>query len=159
MSLTVGADSFVSLSDADAYFGARLRSEAWDAADAADREKALRLATAILTRQRYVGSLASSSQLLAWPRSGAVDHEGRAIGSSTIPSAIKDATCEFAKRLLTDDFYADQGNRGVRKVTVATISFEYDGRAPEREMPDVVLDIIRPLLLSETTETSVHLTF
>jgi hypothetical protein len=119
----------------------------------------LRLATAILTRQRYVGALASSSQILAWPRAGAVDQEGRAIGSTTIPQAIKDACCEFAKRLLTDDFYADSGNKGVRKVTVATVSVEYDGRAPEHEMPDIVLEIIRPLLLSEPTETSARLVF
>lgn len=157
MPLTVGTDTFVSLADANAYFAARLRSENWDAADAADREKALRLATAILTRQRYVGTLASSSQILAWPRNGAVDQEGRAIGSSTIPQAIKDACCEFALRLLTDDFYADSGNKGIRKVTVANIAIEYSDRAPEREMPDAVLDFIRPLLLSGPTEMSARL--
>jgi hypothetical protein len=107
-----------------------------------------------LTRQRYIGSLTSSSQILAWPRSGAVDQEGRATPASTIPQAIKDACCEFAKGLLTDEIYANKGNRGVRKVTVASVSVEYNGQAPEREIPDNVFRLIASLLTRYSVDFS-----
>ncbi len=157
MTITVGVDTFVAADAAETYFESRLRSEAWGTTSTETKAKALRLATAILTRQRYVGTIVSDGQLLAWPRSGACDAEGRAIASTAIPQSIADATCEFALRLLTDDFYADVQSKGVKKMTVANIVIEYDGRAPEREMPDIVLEIIRPFLRSEPNEVSVQL--
>jgi hypothetical protein len=159
MALSVGVDTFVDLATADAYMAARLRADAWEGAETDDKEKALRMATAILSRQRYLGVISSDSQLLAWPRNGAIDTEGRAIGMTAIPQAVKDASCEFALRLLADDFYADSANRRIKKLTIATISVEYDGQAPEREMPDVVLELIRPLLRSDPMNWSARLIF
>lgn len=161
MSLNVGIDSFVNLSDASAYFANRLYSATWSGATDADREKALKMSTGILCRERWQGTLTSSTQLLAWPRQGVVDAEGRAIPSTTIPQTIKDVTAELALNLLTEDQTADDGSRNVRAVTAGSVKVEYAGAAPVRRLPDFVAAIVAPLLTSPggTSQNSVQMVF
>lgn len=74
-----GAESYVSLSDADAYHAARSRTD-WTAADAAIREAALRKSTDDVDARfagRWLGRIQTASQTLAWPRAEAVDADGR----------------------------------------------------------------------------------
>ena len=146
MAITVGTDTFVSLADANAYFGDRLYSTVWTGATDADREKALRMATSTLSRERWAGSITSINQLLAWPRTGTTDAEGRPIGTGTIPQPVKDATCELALALLTEDRTADDGSRNVKSVQAGSVRVEYAGAAPVRRLPDFVATIIAPLL-------------
>lgn len=146
MTVTVGTDSFISLADAGAYFAGRLYATAWTGSTDPDREKALRMASAILNRERWAGSITSANQLLAWPRSGAVDQEGRAIDAAVIPAAVRDATSELALALLVEDLTQNDGNAGVKTVQAGSVRIEYNGQAPARRLPDVVAAIIRPLL-------------
>ncbi len=161
MAITVGTDSFLSVGDADSYMAARLYSTTWSGATTADKEKALKMATAFLNRERWQGTITSTSQLLAWPRQGAVDAEGRAIASTIIPQPVRDATAELALNLLTEDRTADDGNRGVRAVTAGSVKVEYAGAAPVRRLPDLVQAIIAPLLCPPggTSQNSVQMVF
>lgn len=161
MAITVGTDTFVSLADASAYFTNRLYATVWAGASDTDREKALRMATTTLSRERWAGSITSINQLLAWPRTGARDAEGRPIGSSTIPQPVRDATCELALALLSDDLTQNDSNAGVKAVTAGSVKIEYAGQAPARRLPDIVSAMIRPLLSPPggASTTSVGLVF
>src|SRR6266542_3080243 len=90
MALTVGTDSYVTLTEAAEYFGRRLRSTAFDGADETTQEKALKHATLLLEAQPWAGDKTDADQTLAFPRD-----------SDDVPQAIKDAQCELALELLT----------------------------------------------------------
>lgn len=152
--ITVGTDSYVSVVDADTYFSGRLYAGQWTGATAVDKEKALRMAARILNRQRFIGTITSTAQLLAWPRRGVVDYEGRPLNESAVPAAIIEAQCELALRLLTDDLTEDDGTRGVRVMAAGGVRMEYDGRAPERALPDYVMALVSPFLAAVPTSAS-----
>lgn len=95
-SVVPGAESYVSLSDADAYHTARSRTD-WAAASAAVREAALRKATDEVDARfagRWLGRIQTESQSLSWPRAEAFDAEGRKL--SGVPAPLKAAVCELA---------------------------------------------------------------
>jgi hypothetical protein len=50
-------------------------------------------------RWAFVGDLEVMTQALAWPRTPAIDAEGRDV-SGTVPDAVKQATAEYALRAL-----------------------------------------------------------
>jgi hypothetical protein len=78
MTLTLATDTFIMPADADSYLSGRLNAIEWANATDDQKEAALRMATATLNRQRYVGRIASLTQPLAWPRIGhAVIDAGR----------------------------------------------------------------------------------
>jgi hypothetical protein len=101
------ADSYVSVADADAYFGA-LENSRWAAlADADAKEVVLRKATRYLDNQyrgRFVGYKATQAQSLAWPRVAGSrglacplkDADGFDIAVDIVPDQIKRATLEVA---------------------------------------------------------------
>ena len=73
LNATVGsasADSFVSVSDADAYIDTRLNVTAWTGASTPDKERALKSATRELNLLAYLGTRVDTTQALAWPREG-----------------------------------------------------------------------------------------
>jgi hypothetical protein len=88
MPLTVGTDSYVTLEEAAAYMGRRLRSS-WYGVPDEFRERALKHATLLLEGLPWAGSKADTAQLLAFPRD-----------DGTVPQAIKDAQCELTVALL-----------------------------------------------------------
>lgn len=92
MALTVGTNTYISMAEAVAYVGGRLRTEAWDFNDA-DREKALIHAARLLEALPWAGEKTGANQALAFPRNG--DDE--------VPQAIKDAQAELALALLDED--------------------------------------------------------
>ncbi|WP_141400352.1 DnaT-like ssDNA-binding protein [Magnetospirillum sp. 15-1] len=94
-------------------------------------------------------AITSTTQAMAWPRQGASDAEGRAIGNTTIPQAIQTAQCELALRLLSEDLTEDDGNKGVRVVEAGSVRLEYDGRAPAKTLPDTVRALLKPFLRPE----------
>lgn len=73
MAITVGTDTYVLVTDADAYFEKRLFVEAWETADTATKEKALMMATAKIDMQPLRGRKATLEQELQFPRSIHVD--------------------------------------------------------------------------------------
>lgn len=148
MTVTVGTDVYADLAEADAYFAAR-NVASWADASVVARETALLKATVYLDgRYRWIGALADGSQPLAWPRSAAVDAEGRS--HAGIPSALKHACAELAWIALSQDL-APQADRGGRVLSerVGSIEVRYADDAPSgRSYPYVDLllkDLIRPV--------------
>lgn len=128
MSLTVedgtlvsGANSFVSLANADAYFLDR-HDDAWAAATDDAKERALILASDYMTqawRLKWRGSLVNATQALAWPRSGVpvpdffdpfekqvnipVSFQDTYwLGSDVVPNEIKEAQYLLARAQMDD---------------------------------------------------------
>ena len=122
--LTVGTDTYVSLDDANAYMAARVQSDTWAAATAAEQEKVLQDALRHFEALDPAGwegfpryEVGSPQQLLQWPRYSVPDRRqglrmyfspipGMGIGfydSETMPDLLKWAHCEEALELLEID--------------------------------------------------------
>ena len=145
------SNSYLSLADAQAYFAARLHSDAWDGASDADREKALLTACRrieahrLQVHRRPYGfpydlpnaldrpadplAPADPDQTLSFPRQRDLDRTG----SFAIPDQVKQAQCEEALALLAQG--AEQERRrslqaaGVRSFAVDGLSESYESGA------------------------------
>ena len=118
-----GANSYISLADANTYFGSRLNSGVWTAASDANREAALQTATRRLDAEDWIGEKADTlaNNALRWPRSGVENPDGQSLSSSTVPTAIQYATAELAIQLL-DTTVADAPTT---EVSVGDISLKF----------------------------------
>lgn len=162
--ITLATDTLIALDDADAYFAGRLRASAWDDATAADREKALMMASSMLSRERYEGYPTDAEQPLAWPRNAVLrlEHDIRAridagivspsavyYSDGTIPTPIQHATAELALALLKEDLTADSVRRSRRAASRQVGDLKVTFRADAGDMPHlpaIVADLIRPFL-------------
>lgn len=124
MALTVGTDSYISVTDADTYFGNRLYADAWTNAGATDKEKALKQACREIDRQALRGRKADSAQALEFPRCYVADPRNPGYSTehtfqvmtgeyceSAVPQAVKDAQCEQALWLLSLTTYDRERSR------------------------------------------------
>lgn len=141
MAITVGVDTYASIAEADTYFSEQNKTH-WTGSDAA-KEGALRQATVYLdSYYKWVGTVASSTQTLGWPRVYAYDSEGRTI--TGIPDRVKDATCELALQALTADLVPVQERGGmVKREKVGPIEVEYQNGAPAGKVYDYVSAMLR----------------
>lgn len=150
MTITVGTDTYLSLSDANAYWSKRNNS-VWSDASDADKEKALIEATQYLDgAYSFIGRLNSVTQPLAWPRVGAIVTSGnfkdRLIQSDEIPSQLKDATAELALEALSARLDAAQENV-ISKVKVDVIEVEYADFAPSKKSFSFVTRLLNGLII------------
>lgn len=110
----VNSNSYTTLAYANAFFENLLLPNAWDSAVPDDQERALMTATQWLEEFDYIGSPATLTQALKWPRSGwKVDSQGNLDENGTaepilgrydeteMPVPLLNATCELAFYLLT----------------------------------------------------------
>lgn len=127
LDVTVGganADSYGTIAEADAYHAAFGNSD-WDHHQDSIKEAALRRAAQYIdTTYAFIGAVASSTQALQWPRSGAVV-DTFAIDSDVIPTAVKRAQFEAAYRSLDQDLSADIEPGNVTEETVDVITVKY----------------------------------
>lgn len=124
-SIVAGAESYITLADADAYFTAR-GNATWAALADADKEAALRKATDYMVGRyglRWKGERVSELQALDWPRSCAYAN-GFLIASDTVPEAVQRACAELAVRASVADLSPDVGAQ-VKSETVGPISVTY----------------------------------
>lgn len=150
------ANSYTSVSSASSYLADMGNATAFNSADEADQEAALIRATRYIESRyidRWPGSIASDTQALSWPRSGAVDREGRRLSSTAIPGAIVAAVSELAVIALTDAnlfVNASRTDGGVRreKVKVGPIEqeIEYAGALSVADIDRRVDQILRVLI-------------
>lgn len=163
------ANSYESLTEFTTYLGLRLRLPASItallAADPTEQlPKALIMATrgidAILTRYRrleilegkagmtrfyvtrpyWTGTPTTTTQALAWPRTGMYDRNGNAIASTVIPQPLKDAVSEFAIIALTSDLLADNQVvvQGLTGIKAGPIDLQFKDFIQTRALPTAV---------------------
>lgn len=151
---TVGgtsANSYISLANAELYFEERLNVTNWSSATDDNKGKALVMATRRIDQERFEGEKVASAQALKWPRYWALDDNGDEFASNEIPTIVEHATCELALRILNDgttDFYADDGLERFNRAKIGPIDVEIRHGHSAAELPEVVLNLLRPVILS-----------
>lgn len=95
--VVAGANSYVAVSEADAYLRLRARAADWDGYGLAAKQGYLIEASAYLdAHATWRGSRVDAAQSLAWPRAGVVDRYGQSLASNAVPAQVRAAVIEIA---------------------------------------------------------------
>lgn len=138
------SDSYTTVAAADAYHATTLNATVWDAADTATKEKGLKMATRLFDQRiDWVGSKFEDAQALRWPRSGVTDLDGYSVGTDEIPTAITEATAEFAKRLIDTDTTGQAEGKGVASLKAGSVALTFDKTDTADVLPDIVSEMLR----------------
>lgn len=148
--LTVGVNSYISLTEANAYFGGRYNSERWQEANETEKEQAILTATRRIDRQKLKGRKVTAEQPLAFPR--------MAFGTvCEAPPQVKDAVCEEALALMVADTTRLQRiAEGVQSVKIGDASETYSAQYAMRT--DGLLSMEAEALLSHWLVGTVPIT-
>jgi len=125
------ATSYPTLDDATNYLTARGGTSDFFALDETDQEQRLIFATKQLDLLSvYDGTIADSEtpQSLAWPRVEAYDCDGLEVDSTSVPDAIKNATCELAFYYIETDRLSTPAmlGNGIRTAKAGPLEVEVD---------------------------------
>lgn len=126
--IVAGANGYISVAELDQYWLDRnvSLSETTE-----QKEAAIIIATQYVDlNNSWKGAIVTSDQALDWPRVGVRDDEGRTIESMTIPTQLKNAVAEYAKRQLSTSLQPDVPDTGTikkvkKKVDVIETETEY----------------------------------
>lgn len=159
MATADSSNSYVTVAEADAYFDARLHASAWTSASTGDKNAALIWATRLIdSNVCFTGSPTSSSQPLAWPRTGMIGRNGGTVASDAIPQQLKDATCEMALLLLAGDPTAASQTAAIGltglKAGPVELKFSDSASLYSQTVPDPVLATLVPLWICEEEDES-----
>lgn len=142
MALEVGVNSYCTVADADAYFAARLNSEAWNNSTPESKETALIDACRRIDTLRFMGYKTSAAQSLQWPRvvvrpdlppderAWFYDNYGNIVVSDTVPHGIITAQMEEALYLIAyngTSERADLQRQGVTEIQIGPVREKYSG--------------------------------
>lgn len=161
---TVGGastNSYVDVTTATTYLGARLNASAWTTASTDDQAAALVEAFRSLNQLLYSGNRAADIQAAQWPRWYATNPDATAFSwqyydSTIIPQRMKDAQCELALEFLragTTDIASQDSTVGIIEKTVDVLTTRY---ADPYQRPQGlarfprVMGLISPLLASSS---------
>lgn len=124
----VNANSYVSVQEATDYFSVdAFENPGWSSLAQVEKEYLLIKATRFLDNYYdYLGDKVFQAASLRWPRSGVVDLDGNTVSSNIVPVAIKNAVCEFAHALITEDLGEEPDDRGLQSLKVSSIELVFD---------------------------------
>jgi hypothetical protein len=164
------ANSYLSVADADTYHSIHSASTAWNGAENAAKEAALRLATQYLDVKydtRYRGIKTNVQQALCWPRliGGYLTniYYGRDdyyYAPNVIPQRLKDACAELALKVIQGDMlFVDLVNPGdikseTKKIGPLEKSVTYIGGKGLVKKYPLVEGLLKPLLSGSDTQMS-----
>ena len=110
-----GANSYISVADADQYDLNFINSTTWQALSPEEKQMVLRKSTKYLDAaysDKWKGIPVDSQQALDYPRFEVIDENGYYRDSAIIPQELKDATVEMAIKALAEDIIPDIANPG-----------------------------------------------
>lgn len=138
-----GANSYVPLTYAEDYFAVDVASPVWEALSDDQKEFYLAWATRVLDQKtEWRGYINADTQALRWPRKGVTDRDYRIIDVDEIPNAVKAATCELAKWLITNDPTTGQDTDYIRRIKVDVIEIEYQEGTTQSSYPSIINAIL-----------------
>lgn len=147
----IGADSYVSVADADTYFSLHGSPSNWTGLTTPLKEAQLRYASSFLDGRYYwIGNRYSQNQGLDWPRNFAYDTDG--FLHTGLPSVIADAVCEIAVLTVSQPLSEalDRGGMVKRERVEGVVEVEYfDIAQAERSWPYIDL-ILRKFIDSSS---------
>lgn len=135
------SDSYASLLEAGAFNATNLYASGWQTAAQADQENALRMATRGLDDMpaAWTGQATTPAvQSLGWPRLGMFNRNGFTIASNIYPQDLKNATAEYARLILENDFLSGSSgssvaDSGVSSVSAAGVSMSFKSKSKSEE--------------------------
>lgn len=168
------ANSYEEVAEADEYFDARLPlATPWGESDV-DKEILLVMGTRsldamfrgtrvlvpasgstaayYLVRRAWTGQPSTTTQRLAWPRTGMFDGNGNAIDPAVIPTELKEALAEYAGQLSLKDRTLDNAVAvgGIKSVSAGSVSVSFrDGAILPQVIPEAVLNLLPPSWYTE----------
>lgn len=91
----------------------------------------------------WTGAPATTTQRLAWPRTGMYDRNGNAIPSNVIPQDLKDMESELAGRLLIKDLSLDNAVvvGGIKSVSAGSVSVSFADEIRQNILPEFLFDM------------------
>jgi len=98
------------------------------------------------TRPTWTGAPSTTTQRLAWPRTGMLDRNGNAIPSGEIPYDLKNAQSELAGQLLMGDRTLDNdiSIQGITSLKAGSVSLTFKDVIEAKVLPDAVLNLMPP---------------
>lgn len=146
MSLVVGTNSYIDVTDADTYFDDAIHASAWEDSTSDIKAKALVTATRMMDRQDWNGTKYQDAptQVLDWPRSGLFDSEGNALSETVVPQEILDATCELALALVQNSGLQDSTNTGnnIKRLKAGSVELEYIRGTSGSRFPTIIDELV-----------------
>jgi hypothetical protein len=148
------ANTYASRADGNAYHEGHTAASDWTSATEAQKDAALVMATRVIDAMfRFGGWKATTTQALQWPRVQCPDVEQASqlfgirsvayLPDDAVPTCVRDATCELARRLLVEDRTGDAEGLGLRSLNIeGTLRMVFD---PQRLKP-VVTHFVQVLL-------------
>jgi len=133
-----GANSYVTVAEADVYFGRRLNADRWFASSTVIKESSLIQATRWIDRQDFRGERTVPRQPRKWPREYVYDEDGYEVDPATIPQEVQDATCEAALALLNEDLWGRTGLEAYEEASVGPLKVKLRGGYTQQQLPDIV---------------------
>jgi hypothetical protein len=97
------SNSYLSVQEADDYFGGRFGADKWSTFSNTQKQQLLVTSTKQLETAVYGGRRSKQIQSLQWPRVGLIDGDGYTIVDTEIPKKLKEATCEMAFWIWTEE--------------------------------------------------------
>lgn len=149
-----GAESYISVANADAYHVAR-GNAAWALLSPEAKEQALRKATDYMGRYsgRWKGERLNAGQVLDWPRAGVVV-DGYEINWETVPAAIANACALLALKASAGDIAPDLGPQK-QSVKVGPIETTYAAGTRQATRYQSAETLLAPYLLGSAGQVRV----
>ena len=97
------SNSYLSVEEANDYFAGRFGADKWTEFSGTQKQQLLVSATKKLDTAMFGGLKSKVIQSLAWPRRGLIDRDGYAISDLVIPEKLKEAACEMAYWIWTEE--------------------------------------------------------
>lgn len=97
------SNSYLSVQEADDYFGGRFGADKWATFSNTQKQQLLVTSTKQLDTALFGGRRSKQIQSLQWPRYALVDNDGYPISDTEIPNKVKEATCEMALWIWTEE--------------------------------------------------------
>lgn len=141
----IGANTYASIADANAYWSGRV-NEAW--ADATDDEKS----SALIQATDYLNGLSWTGRkvairTMAWPRND-VEVDGYELGSDEIPEEVVQACCYMAGEIIGGATPLASTDRPLTKLTAGAVSMEWDAASSQAPQYPALKSILRGYIMA-----------
>jgi hypothetical protein len=160
MVLTVGTNSYVSLTEAEEYFASVIDASGWDTLDEASKEAALISATRYIDERPWIGSTVSPSQDLGWPRNGATYFDEKlgmivTHSNTDIPERVKIAVYEQALYMVVNNDSLQATSQSFESITVGPISLsDSDSSKSISKSSSTATKMLKPLVKRGSTSNT-----